>query len=194
LTNVIAAIDKLEQSERARAAFGLYPAKSALKRGDAQMSDKPKSSLENLSDDDIFMSVKELKSYVAEIEMAKAKKSMEAHNRAEQAKKELLEHLKSDKPVTEQQLRAFLTRVRAAAETGQTELLIGRFPSELCTDHGRAINMAEPGWPDTLQGLPRQAYLTWKEKLQPLGYKLSALIVDWPQGVPGDVGLYLSWR
>jgi hypothetical protein len=158
------------------------------------MSDKPKSSLENLSDDDIFMSVRELKSYVAEIEMAKVKKSLEAHNRAEQAKKELLEQLKSDEPVTEQQLRAFLTRVRAAAETGQTELLIGRFPSELCTDHGRAINMAEPGWPDTLQGLPRQAYLTWKERLQPLGYKLSALIVDWPAGVPGDVGLYLSWR
>jgi hypothetical protein len=53
--------------------------------------------------------------------------------------------------------------------------------------------MAEPGWPETLQGRPRQGYLTWKEKLQPLGYHLKAQIVDWPNGVPGDIGLYLSW-
>jgi len=157
------------------------------------MSDNRKSNLDHISDDDVFMSVKELKTYVTDIEMAKAKQSMEAQARADQAKKALLEQLRSDKPISEQLIRAFLQRVKAAAETGQSGLLIGRFPSELCTDRGRAINMAEPGWPDTLQGLPRQAYLTWKEKLQPLGYKLSAQIIDWPEGVPGDIGLYLSW-
>ena len=157
------------------------------------MSENPKSSLENLSDDDVFMSVKELKAYVTHVELAKAKKSIEAQNRADQAKKELLERLRSDKPIDDLRIRSFLLRVKAAAEAGQSQLLIGRFPSELCTDHGRSINMAEPNWPDTLTGLPRQAYLTWKDKLQPLGYKLSALIVDWPEGVPGDVGLYLSW-
>jgi hypothetical protein len=157
------------------------------------MSNKA-TNLEHLTDDDIFMSVKELKAYVAEVEMAKAKRSVEAHNRAEQAKKELMDRLKSDKPIDDVRIRAFLLRVKAAAEAGQNQLIIGRFPCELCTDHGRAINMAEQGWPDTLTGLPRQAYLTWKEKLQPLGYKLSAQIVDWPEGVPGDVGLYLSWQ
>jgi len=157
------------------------------------MAEHPKLSLKGLSDDDIFMSVKELKAYVTEVEMAKAKQSLEAHARADKAKHDLLEQLKSDKPIGEDQLRAFMSRVRAAAESGANELLIGRFPSELCTDHGRAINMAEPDWPETLVGLPRQGYLTWKEKLQPLGYKLSAQIVDWPEGVPGEVGMYLSW-
>ncbi len=42
------------------------------------MTSQSKSSLDNLSDDDIFMSVKELKAYVSEIEMAKAMQSLEA--------------------------------------------------------------------------------------------------------------------
>lgn len=157
------------------------------------MVENPKSSLENLTDDDIFMSVKELKAYVLEVELAKAKKSLESQGRADQAKQELLERLKSNAPISQERLRSFLLRVKAVAETGKSEMLMGRFPSEMCADHGRAINMAEPNWPETLQGLPRQAYLTWKEKLQPLGYRLKAQIVDWPEGVPGDVGLYLSW-
>ena len=157
------------------------------------MADNPRSNLENLSDDDIFMSVKELKAYVSEIEMAKAKKSVELMDRAEKAKQDLLKELKSEAPISEERIRSFLLRVKAVAATGATEMLMGRFPCELCTDHGRAINMAEPGWPETLTGRPRQGYLVWKAKLQPLGYHLKAQIVDWPNGVPGDVGLYLSW-
>jgi hypothetical protein len=158
------------------------------------MSILSKSTLESVSEDDVFMSVKELKSYVAEIEMAKAKKSLDAMDRADKAKQELLERLRSEQPISQERIHAFLNRVKAAAEAGQTELLIGRFPSELCTDHGRAINQGESNWPETLQGLPRQAYQLWKKNLQPLGYQLTALIVDWPHGVPGDVGLYLSWK
>lgn len=157
------------------------------------MSEPRKFNVDELTDDDIFISAKALKNYVSEIELARAKQSLEAQSRADQAKRELLEQLKSDAPIPESQLRSFMARVKATAEGGNNELLIGRFPSELCTDHGRAINMSEENWPDTLIGLPRQGYLVWKEKLQPLGYKFSAQIVDWPDGVPGDVGLYLSW-
>ena len=42
--------------------------------------------------------------------------------------------------------------VKGAAERGEREVLAIRFPSEYCTDHGRAINNFEPGWPDTLTG------------------------------------------
>ncbi len=105
----------------------------------------------------------------------------------------MIEQLKSDAPIAPERIRAFTLRVRAAAEAGKNELIIGRFPAEMCTDHGRAINQAEPDGPRRWSGLPRQAYLVWKEKLQPLGYQLKAMIVDWPDGVPGDVGLYLSW-
>ena len=68
-----------------------------------------------------------------------------------------------------------------------------RFPNTLCTDKGRALNNSERTWPDTLVGRPRQAYEFWREHLQPAGYRLKALIVDWPGGLPGDVGFFLGW-
>src|SRR5205085_6332696 len=39
-----------------------------------------------------------------------------------------------------------------AAERGETHLQVFTFPSELCTDGGRAINNGDPHWPDTLVG------------------------------------------
>jgi hypothetical protein len=71
--------------------------------------------------------------------------------------------------------------------------MVMRFPCELCTDKGRAINNAEAGWPETLIGRPRQAYEFWRNELQPAGYRLTAMIVEWPGGLPGDVGFYLGW-
>ncbi len=71
--------------------------------------------------------------------------------------------------------------------------MVMRFPSALCTDKGRAINNYEHGWPDTLIGRPRQAYELWHDRLQPAGYRLKAMIVDWPGGMPGDVGFFLEW-
>lgn len=80
------------------------------------------------------------------------------------------------------------------AEVGEDEIMVARFPNELSTDHGRSINQAEAGWPETLIGKPHQVYLVWKEHLQPLGYHLKAQIVDWPDGLPGDIALYISWK
>lgn len=158
------------------------------------MSNQEKGASEKSFGDEIFMSVQELKNYVAEVEMAQAKQSLAAYEKANEAKKELLKKMLSTEPISAERIGAFLARVKAAAQSGKDELLIGRFPSELCTDHGRAINMAEAGWPDTLQGLPRQVYEVWKEKLQPLGYRLKAAIIDWPEGLPGDVGMFLAWK
>ncbi len=66
------------------------------------------------------------------------KKSLEAQNRADWAKQDLLERRKSDQPISEERIRAILQRVRAATETGQSEPPVGRFRSELRSDHGRA--------------------------------------------------------
>jgi hypothetical protein len=68
-----------------------------------------------------------------------------------------------------------------------------RFPNALCTDKGRAINNLEAGWPEKLVGRPRQAYEFWCDQLRPAGYRLGAMIVDRPGGLPGDVGFYLAW-
>ena len=140
------------------------------------------------------MSVADLKAYVVQVESAKASQSYTAMEAAEKAKKELVARMMRPVEVTPERIKAFMNSVKLAAERGDDEMLIGRFPSEMCTDHGRAINNTEEDWPDTLVGVPRQVYEIWKEKLQPLGYHLKAMIIEWPGGFPGDVGMYLTWR
>ena len=90
--------------------------------------------------------------------------------------------------------RAMIRRlVKNAAEKGQFEALVYSFPSDLCTDGGRAINNADPNWPDTLQGRAREMYDAFKARIQPQGYKLKAMIINFPGGMPGDVGFFLNW-
>jgi hypothetical protein len=83
--------------------------------------------------------------------------------------------------------------VKSAAERGEREVLALRFPSEYCTDRGRAINNFEPNWPDTLTGFAKRAHEFFLKELQPKGYKVRAQIMDFPGGVPGDVGIFLRW-
>jgi hypothetical protein len=83
--------------------------------------------------------------------------------------------------------------VKSAAERGEREVLALRFPSEYCTDRGRAINNFEPNWPDTLTGFAKRAHEFFLKDLQPKGYKVRAQIMDFPGGVPGDVGVFLRW-
>ena len=83
--------------------------------------------------------------------------------------------------------------VKGAAERGEREVMALRFSSEYCTDGGRAINNFEPNWPDTLTGFGKRAYDFYLKELEPQGYKLRAQIMDYPGGVPGDVGIFLKW-
>jgi hypothetical protein len=147
--------------------------------------------------DESFMSADDLRSYMAELEMAKASKLLGAMDRAEEARKKLVATLQEEIAVTPEKIaeikHSLANKTRAAAERGEKEVLVMRFPSALCSDRGRAINNAEADWPTTLTGRPRQAYEFWKEHLQPAKYKLRAMIVDWPGGLPGDVAFFLSW-
>jgi hypothetical protein len=83
--------------------------------------------------------------------------------------------------------------VSAAAERGEREVMALRFSSEYCTDGGRAINNVEPDWPQSLTGFAKRAYEFWQKELEPKGYKLRAQIMDFPGGMPGDVGIFLRW-
>ncbi len=95
--------------------------------------------------------------------------------------------------LSEDAWQRMLHESRLAAQKGEQEHLILRFPSELCTDHGRAINVPDPGWPATLRGLAAQVFVRWKEELRPHGFHLSARVIDFPSGLPGDIGLFLHW-
>jgi hypothetical protein len=80
-----------------------------------------------------------------------------------------------------------------AVEDGRTSVQVLRFPNHLCSDNGRAINQAEAGWEKTLTGRPKELYEFWERRMKPLGYHLRYEIVDFPGGMPGDVGITLSW-
>jgi hypothetical protein len=52
--------------------------------------------------------------------------------------------------------------IESAVRNGKTEVQVCRFPNQLCTDRGRAINQQEPGWETTLTGLPKELHL-WQQ-------------------------------
>jgi hypothetical protein len=145
-----------------------------------------------------FMSADDLAAYSARMRAAKALKDMEGQDHALKAREELVKQLSQPIEVTPETVheitQRLLDKLRIAAEQGQKELLVMRFPNLLCSDKGRAINNAEAGWAETLTGRPRQAYEFWRDRLHPAGYGLKAMIVDWPDGMPGDVGLFLTWE
>lgn len=98
-----------------------------------------------------------------------------------------------DEHVFDESWKGMLHRAQQAAESGQTECMLLRFPTQLCIDGGRAINTAEKHWPVTLRGEAAEIYLRWERDLKPCGFSLSARVVDFPDGKPGDIGLFLVW-
>ena len=83
--------------------------------------------------------------------------------------------------------------VRRAAEQGQTQLQVMTFPASYCNDGGRRINNLDPNWPESLEGFAKRGYAFFERELKPLGYKLHCEIVNFPGGMPGDVGMFLRW-
>jgi hypothetical protein len=95
--------------------------------------------------------------------------------------------------VTDQE-RAMIRRlVVNAVKEGKMEAMVYSFPSRLCSDRGRAINNNDPKWPETLQGKAKGLLDRYNEVARPQGYTLKAMIINYPDGVPGDVGLFLNW-
>jgi hypothetical protein len=83
--------------------------------------------------------------------------------------------------------------VRIAAEQGRHQVEVVTFPCTFCTDGGRRINIADPEWPSTLEGFAKTAYQFYLEELRPLGFKMHAEIITFPDGMPGEAALFLKW-
>ena len=75
--------------------------------------------------------------------------------------------------------------VMNAVKDGKMEAMVYSFPSDLCTDSGRAINNNAPNWPETLQGKAKELYDRYEERVKPQGYRLKAMVINFPGGVPG---------
>jgi hypothetical protein len=133
-----------------------------------------------------------LRKATQEKEMARAHELLEADKRRAEERHHLQEafinrEIQAD---GKERLRKALL---AAAERGDNHLRVFTFPSELCTDGGRAINSGSSDWPKTLVGYAARAYEFYKVELQPNGYRLRAEILDFPGGMPGEVGVTLVW-
>jgi hypothetical protein len=125
-------------------------------------------------------------------EMERARQISEADQRRVDERQQLQEAFmnRQIQPDGKERLKKALL---LAAERGETHLQVFTFPSELCTDGGRAINNGDPNWPETLVGYAKRAYDFYKAEHQPQGYRLRAEILNFPGGMPGDVGVTLAW-
>jgi hypothetical protein len=131
---------------------------------------------------------------VATAEVEKAAAEMRKREDAEAEKKALIDQLSKPSGVSDEEgIRRGASIIRRAVSAGLTEVQVFRFPNQLCTDHGRAINQMERGWEQTLTGVPKEIHALWHKHFRPRGYKLKVQIVDFPNGMPGDVGMFLAW-
>jgi hypothetical protein len=148
-----------------------------------------------MSADDLLPTAKDLMKKIALAESEKAAQYMRERAAAEAEKKALIDQMTKPSGVSDEEgIRRGVAIINRAVNAGLTEVEVYRFPNSLCTDHGRAINQQEPGWEKTLAGTPKEIYELWFKYFRPRGYKLRVQIVDWPGGMPGDVGMTLSWR
>ncbi len=137
---------------------------------------------------------KQLKQQIALKEAQKANSAVREKVAADAEKRALMEKLSKPSGVSDdERLERAIAIINRAANNGASEVEVARFPNTLCTDRGRAINQQESGWETTLTGVPKELYDFWQKYLRANGFKLRVQIVDFPGGVPGDIGMTLSW-
>ena len=141
-----------------------------------------------------LLTVKELQAKIAEAEGAKASAAQKAMHAEEEEKRALLERLSKPSGLSDDEVMEKASIIiNRAVENGQMSVQVFSFPHTLLTDNGRAINQAEAGWEATLTGIPKEIYDFWKRQLQPRGYHIRYETLNYPGGMPGDIGIVLSW-
>jgi hypothetical protein len=144
--------------------------------------------------DQLLPTANEIQKQAALKEAEKAQEQARAAAAAEAEKRALTEQLSKPSGLSEdEKIKLASTIIQRAVRNGQHEVQVYRFPNVLCTDHGRAINQREAGWEKTLTGIPGEIYQLWQDHLRPRGYKIAYQVIDFPGGMPGDIGVTLSW-
>jgi hypothetical protein len=104
-----------------------------------------------------LLSPKDLKRIADEQETAKLQEVL-ARRRKEQEEEHRARQDFMERDIKPEGMERFNKWVRRAAEHGHSEIDLLRFPSQYCTDHGRAINNFEEDWPQTLTGFAQKVY------------------------------------
>jgi hypothetical protein len=141
-----------------------------------------------------FPSAKDLQTKLASVEAEKASEALRRQAKADAETKALIDRLSKPSGVSDEEAKErALAIVQRAVQNGLTQVQVYRFPNSLCTDGGRAINQQERDFAGTLTGIPKEIYEFWGRQLRPLGYKLQFQVIEFPGGVPGDIGITLKW-
>ena len=144
--------------------------------------------------DELLPTAKDFMQKLALAEAEEASKQARQAAEAEAENKAFLERLAKPSDVSDEEaIRRGIKLIERAVANGKTEVQVHRFPNQLCTDKGRAIIQQEAGWENTLTGVPKEIYQLWAKYFRPRGYKLRVEIIDYPGGLPGDVGMTLKW-
>jgi hypothetical protein len=145
--------------------------------------------------DELIPSAKDIQKQAAIKEAEKADQHARASAAAEAEKRALIEKLSKPSGLSEEEkVKLASTVIQRAVRSGLSEVQVYRFPNILCTDRGRAINQQEAGWESTLTGIPKEIFQLWSDYLKPRGYRIRYQIIDFPGGMPGDVGITISWK
>ena len=138
------------------------------------------------------VSAEALRMSILEKEMGK----VDLERKARQVEEQRLQKFTADflhHHVSDEEIAMVRRLVANAVKDGKMEAMVYSFPSDLCTDSGRAINNFDPNWPETLQGMAKEFFERYQNLAKPQGYRLKAMVINFPGGVPGDIGLFLNW-
>jgi hypothetical protein len=149
--------------------------------------------IKNTGSDTPPPSAADLRKTMLDEQMAEARKHDEQRKREEKKLTDFTEGFLKGQ-VTENEIATVRRLVMNAVKEGKMEALVYTFPSDLCSDRGRAINSNDPDWAETLQGKAKQFYQRYLAYGKPQGFKLKAMVINFPGGMPGDVGFYLNWQ
>jgi len=139
-----------------------------------------------------LMRPEDLKKVASDAEMKKAEENLKRAKKHEEEQKQLHEMFMA-KELPPNAGERVNNAVRRAAEQGLNKVQVITFPATYCNDHGRRINNNEPDWPASLEGYAKKAYDYYEKELRPLGYKLHVEVLDYPGGMPGNIGFSIKW-
>src|SRR6478609_3936283 len=121
--------------------------------------------------DDLLPTVQEIHRQTSIKAAEKAEERLRRTAAAEDAQRALIEKLSRPSGVSEEEkVKLASTVIQRAVRNGLSEVQVYRFPNSLCTDRGRAI-----------------------KHLKPRGYRIKYQIIEFPDGMPGDIGIVLAW-
>jgi hypothetical protein len=139
-----------------------------------------------------FLQPGELKELSAEMEAAKVDELQQFERKQEQVKRELRDAFMA-REIHPDVIERVNNAVTIAARLGIHQIEVVTFPCKYCSDGGRRINNQLPDWPTTLEGFAKRAYEFYERELKSLGFRITAQVVSYEGGVPGNVTLYLKW-